>query len=80
MERLTRQEAAEFLGCSLSAFYSLEKCGQLEGTYDRIGKRKLYIKSKIEKWALDEGCKITADLDSLRVDGPFTLYACWIKE
>ena len=35
---------------------------------------------RFEKWALDEGCKITADLDSLRVDGPFTLYACWIKE
>ena len=57
MERLTRQEAAEFLGCSLSAFYSLEKSGQLEGTYYRIGKRKLYIKSKIEKWALDGGQK-----------------------
>ena len=35
---------------------------------------------RFEKWALDEGCKITADLDSLRVDGPFTLYACWIEE
>ena len=35
---------------------------------------------KFDKWALDEGCSITADLDSLRVDGPFTLYACWIQE
>lgn len=35
---------------------------------------------RFEKWALDEGCKTTADLGSLRVDGPFTLYACWIEE
>ncbi len=35
---------------------------------------------KFDKWALDEACKITADLDTLRVDGPFTLYACWIQE
>ena len=57
MERLTRKEAAEFLGCSMSALYSLEKSGQLEGTYYKIGKRKLYIKSKLEKWALDGGEK-----------------------
>ena len=35
---------------------------------------------KFDKWALDEACKITADLETLRVDGPFTLYACWIEE
>ena len=35
---------------------------------------------KFDKWAMDEGCKITADLGSLKVDGPFTLYACWIEE
>lgn len=55
MERLTRQEAADFLGCSLSALYSLEKSGQLEGLYYRIGKRRLYIKSKLERWALEGG-------------------------
>ena len=35
---------------------------------------------RFEKWALDEACKVTADLDTLKVDGPFTLYACWIEE
>ena len=63
MERLTRQEAADFLGCSLSALYSLEKSGQLEGLYYRIGKRKLYIKSKLEKWALDGGEKKQSPLE-----------------
>ena len=32
---------------------------------------------EFDGWALDEACKITVDLDTLRVDGPFTLYACW---
>ena len=55
MNRLTREEAAEFLGCSKSAFYGLEKSGQLEGMYYKIGRRKIYITEKLEAWAMRGG-------------------------
>ncbi|MBR6646318.1 MAG: helix-turn-helix domain-containing protein [Clostridia bacterium] len=57
MNRLTRQEAAEFLGCSMTAFYGLEKSGQLDGTYYKIGRRRFYIKEKLEDWAMSGGEK-----------------------
>ena len=50
MERLTRQEAAEFLGCSRSAFYKLEKKGVFKGMYYEIGTKRLYIKAKLIEW------------------------------
>jgi len=28
-------------------------------------------------WSIDEACKIKADLETLRVDGSFELYACY---
>lgn len=57
MNRLTRLEAAEFLGCSKSAFYGLEKSGRLDGLYYKIGRRKYYIKEKLEAWAMGGGEK-----------------------
>ncbi len=50
MERLTRKEAAEFLGCSRSALYKLEKTGCLKGLYYEIGTKRLYIKAKLQEW------------------------------
>lgn len=32
-----------------------------------------------DHWALDEGCNISANLDTMIVDTDFTLYACWYK-
>ncbi|MBQ2967441.1 MAG: hypothetical protein IJE10_04905 [Clostridia bacterium] len=55
MERLSRKEAAEFIGCSLSKLYSLEISGKLTGTYYQIGNRKLYIPEKLKKWAENGG-------------------------
>ena len=32
-----------------------------------------------DHWALDDGCSISANLDTMIVDTDFTLYACWFK-
>ena len=59
MNRLTRKEAAEFIGCGLSALYRMEKGGLLKGTYYEIGngkrRKRLYITDKLEKWIRDGG-------------------------
>lgn len=55
MDRLTRAEAAQFIGCSMSKLYGLEKAGLLDGTYYQIGRRRLYITDKLEKWMNDGG-------------------------
>ncbi len=34
---------------------------------------------EFDHWALDEGCSISANLDTMIVDTDFTLYACWLK-
>lgn len=53
--RLTREEAADFLQCGMSKLYELEKSGQLNGTFYNIGRRRLYIKDKLEQWMLNGG-------------------------
>lgn len=55
LNRLTREEAAEYLGVSLSSLYGLERSGQLEGTFYRIGRRKIYITEKLKEWAENGG-------------------------
>ena len=59
MNRLTRAEAAEYIGCSLSKLYSMEKASLLKGTYYEIGsglkRRRLYITAKLDKWMEDGG-------------------------
>lgn len=52
--RLTRTQAAEFIGCGMSKFYYLIKSGQLDGTYYSIGNRKYFITSKLQDW-MDSG-------------------------
>lgn len=55
MNRLTRKEAAEYLGCSMTGLHELEKAGHLKGTYYQIGSRRLYIQHKLDEWALMGG-------------------------
>ena len=55
MNRLTRDEAAEFIGCSISKLYAMEKAGLLNGTFYQIGRRRLYITSKLEEWIMRGG-------------------------
>lgn len=55
MNRLTREEAAKYIGCSMSKLYSMERGGLLEGTYYQIGRRRLYITDRLEKWMNDGG-------------------------
>lgn len=54
MNRLTRAEAAEYIGCSISKLYGMEKADLLKGTYYEIGsglrRRRLYITPKLDEW------------------------------
>lgn len=55
MNRLTRQEAAEFIGCSISQLYRIEREKLLDGTFYELGtgkrRKRLYITAKLEEWA-----------------------------
>ncbi len=66
MNRLTRKEACEFIGCGMTKLYELERSGQLEGTYYNIGRRRLYITEKLQDWMLNGGDKC-GQARSLRV-------------
>ncbi len=57
LKRLTRVEAAQFLGCGLTKLYELVKSGALDGTYYKIGNRLLFIAQKLEDWMLEGGEK-----------------------
>lgn len=50
MNRLTRKECSQYLGCSMSKLYSLEKSGALDNTYYTLGNRRIYITEKIDQW------------------------------
>ena len=56
MNRLTRQEAAKFLCCSINKLYHIEKAGLMADTYYDIGagqrNKRLYITERLEFWAL----------------------------
>lgn len=66
MNRLTRKEACEFIGCGMTKLYELERSGQLAGTYYNIGRRRLYITEKLQDWMLNGGDKCEP-ASSLRV-------------
>lgn len=55
MNRLTRQEASNFIGCGMTKLYELERSGQLEGTYYQIGRKRLYITEKLKDWIMSGG-------------------------
>ena len=60
--RLTRTEAAEYIGCSLTKLYYLERSGQLDSTYYQIGTKRLYITDKLEKWIMNGGERVERDV------------------
>lgn len=66
MNRLTRKEACEFIGCGMTKLYEPERSGQLAGTYYNIGCRRLYITEKLQAWMLNGGDKCES-ARSLRV-------------
>lgn len=53
--RLTRTQAAEFLGCSLSTFDRIVKRGYLKNTYFNLLGRRFYITSRLEEWMVAGG-------------------------
>ena len=50
METLLVEEAAEFLGCSEPTLYRMIRRGSMEGTYYTVGKKKLFLRTELEKW------------------------------
>ena len=50
MNRLFREEVPDYIGCSLSQLYRMEKRGLMQGTYYTIGRRKIYITEKLDEW------------------------------
>jgi len=55
MNRLTRKECSQYLGCSMSKLYAMEKSGALENTYYTLGNRRIYITEKIDQWIKQGG-------------------------
>lgn len=55
MNRLYRLEAAEYIGCSPSTLYRLEKMGLMDGTFYQIGRRRIYITAELDKWIENGG-------------------------
>ena len=72
MDRLTRAEAAKYIGCSLSKLYLMEKGGLLQGTYYEIGtgkrRKRLYIADKLELWMKQGGEPAALDRKYLKKD------------
>ena len=68
MNRLTRKEAAEFIGCGMTKLNELERSGKLKGTYYQIGRRRLYITEKLQTWLLSGG-ECTVDGASSKLTG-----------
>ncbi len=55
MNRLYRNEAAEFIGCSTSTLSRLERMGYMDGTFYTFGNRKIYITEELENWIKNGG-------------------------
>lgn len=55
MNRLYRNEAAKFIGCSTSTLTRLEKTGLMDGTFYTFGNRKIYITEELERWIKNGG-------------------------
>lgn len=49
-DRLTREEAAKFIGCGITTFDKLQREGKLKGTYMQIYSRRFYFTDKLIKW------------------------------
>ena len=53
--RLTRVQAADYLGCSISTFDRIVKRGYLKNTYFTLIGRKFFITEKLDEWILNGG-------------------------
>ncbi|MBR4892602.1 MAG: hypothetical protein IKZ35_01290 [Clostridia bacterium] len=53
--RLTRQQASAYIGCSLSTLDKLQREGYLEGTYLELYNRRYYFTAKLDEWMLKGG-------------------------
>ena len=56
---MTRTEAAEYIPCSLSKLYQMEKGGLMDGTFYEIGtgerRRRIYITERLDEWIMQGG-------------------------
>lgn len=64
MTVLSFAEAAEFLNCSATSLYRMQKRGSLEGTYFKVGNRTLFLQEKLIEWAQNGGENLQADKQS----------------
>lgn len=55
LNRMTRYQAMQYIGCKDNKMRQLERGGLLDGTFFTIGNRKYYITEKLEQWLLEGG-------------------------
>lgn len=56
MNRLTRTEAAAYLGCGRYTLYRMEKEGLFSpGDYYTMGSKRLYITERLDEWMRQGG-------------------------
>ena len=57
LNRLTRVEAAEYIGCSPSTFNRLLREGYLKDTFYSVMGRRFFITERLEAWMMSGGCE-----------------------
>ena len=57
LNRLTRIEAAEYIGCSEATFNKLLKEGYLKNTFYSVLGRRFFITEKLQEWMQAGGCE-----------------------
>lgn len=59
LNRMTRAEAAKYIGCSVGKLAQMERAGLLPGVYYEIGNgqrnRRIYITDRLDEWLLQGG-------------------------
>lgn len=55
MNRLFRDEAAEYIKCGTSTLDRMRREGLMEGTYYTFGKRPVYITERLDEWMENGG-------------------------
>lgn len=61
LNRLTRMQAAEYIGCSESTFNKLLREGFLKDTYYSVMGRRFFITEKLNSWMQAGGCEAFKD-------------------
>lgn len=57
LNRLTRAEAAKYIGCSPSTFNRLLREGYLKKTFYSVMGRRFFITEKLDAWMEAGGCE-----------------------